>query len=232
MLATLTILLILISLASGPLYLRLLHKKNYLLAVALSGLLALLGSGLATTIFFSTGTFFVAGVTCLLIPVALISLLILRWLGQRTYANALQTNPEFRRGYWLGIIFIPILIAAPFFELSIIRSTCFRLNQGAAQGLIAAVEQYQAQQNAYPETLDALVPEYLVTIPPGKCAPLPDAGFNAPRFEILTCTPENITILIVPIGSGEWIQRYNFENGAWATLSFLDGACSYLEQYE
>ena len=231
MLTILTICLILFSLASGPLYLQLLHKKAYGLTAALPGLLILLGGGLATIIFFSTGTFFAAGVTCLLIPVALMALILMIGL-RRKYTEALQDDHRFQRGYWLGIVLIPALIAAPFFELAGIRSICFGSNQRAAQGLIAAVEQYQNEQGAFPETLDALVPGYLPAIPAGKCAPLPEAGFNAPAFEILTCTPENITILVIPIGSGEWIQRYNFENGLWATLSFLDGACSYLEQYE
>ncbi len=228
MLTFLTLTLVVLGLSAGPLHLSALKNRNRWLSLALFGSLALLGFGLAYYIFFSTGTFFVAAITCLLIPVALIAAIITIWLRSRQW-ETLQNNASLRRMFYLGAVLIPILLAAPFFELIAFRSLCFSLNQRSAQPLIAAVERYHTQEGAYPPSLSYLLPGYLDAIPRGKCTPLNESSFEAPAFDLYVCSPEESTILTVPIGSGEWIQRYNFESGKWATISFLDGACSYLE---
>ncbi len=133
--------------------------------------------------------------------------------------------------YWLGIFLIPIILITPFFDLIILRSACFNLNQRAAQPIIIAMENYHQDLGVYPDDMSGLLPNYLSEIPAGKCTPIPNAHFDIPTFEIEQCSHEDVTILTIPIGSGEWIQRYNPETGKWATISFLDGACSYLDKW-
>jgi hypothetical protein len=197
---------------------------NILLLIVLFAL----GLGLSFYIFFSTGTFFVAGITCLLFPLALIVLLIMLIRRPHLMESA-ENKPSFGRAYWVGTILIPLLIMLPFFELFWIRMACFELNQRSAGPIVAAMEAYKQDQGNYPGELDMLVPSYIDSIPAGRCAPLSSSEMRIPNFDISTCTSEDVTILTVPIGSGEWIQRYNPESGIWSRVSFLDGACSYLK---
>lgn len=106
---------------------------------------------------------------------------------------------------------------------------CFGLNKHAAQPIIAALDEYQTDNEIYPEVLDDLVPEHIASIPTGRCAPFSRSEYDPLNFEIDFCSPNDTPILTIPISSGEWIQRYNLETGLWARISFLDGACSYLE---
>ena len=124
---------------------------------------------------------------------------------------------------------IPLILITPFFDLVIFRSACFSLNKRAAAPLVSALAAYRQDREIYPEEISDLMPDYLEQIPQGRCQPLPGSSLNKPDFQIEKCRHEDATILTIPITSGEWIQRYNPETGRWATLSFLDGACSYLD---
>jgi len=228
MLFPILISLIVLGLAAGPIYGYFLLKDQNPWNILLLVVLFALGLGLSFYIFFSTGTFFVAGVTCLLIPLALIVLLFMLFWRKR-YQERLENDQAFRRGYWIGTILIPLIIVLPFFELFWIRIACFELNQQSAAPIIAAMEAYNQDQGDYPTELDALVPDYLGTIPAGRCAPISRSEMSKPHFDISTCTLGDVIILSVPIGSGERIQRYNLESGIWSRASFLDGACSYLK---
>ena len=228
MLSVLLISLFVLGLASGPIFGYFLLRNQKIGNVALMVILFVLGLGLAFLIFFSTGTFFVSGITCLLIPFALIVLLIfLYW--RKNHKESIESDRVFRRWYWLGAILTPLILTLPFFEIFMIQAACVNLNQRAAAPIIAALESYKNSHGDYPEELDDLMPEFLDTIPAGRCAPISKSEYDKPIFDITICTPEDVTILTVPIGSGEWIQRYNTETGLWARISFLDGACSYLE---
>lgn len=217
-----------LALASGPLYRFLLNKRQYLWNLILLVVLFLLSAGLSFYIFFSTGTFFVAAITCVPMPIALIAALFL-FSWRRKNRELYQTEKPIRRIYWLGMFLIPIFLISPFFDLLIFRSTCFNLNQRAAQPIITAIEKYR-EEIGTPLSIEVLVPEYLSEVPTGKCAPLPGSSIEKPVFKIERCTSEEVSILTIPITSGEWIQRYNIETEKWATLSFLDGACSYLNR--
>ena len=131
--------------------------------------------------------------------------------------------------YWLAVLLIPLIMVTPFFDMILFRSACFSLNQRAAEPILEAMETYHQELGVYPEVITALIPEYLDEIPAGRCKPLPGSSIAEPSFTITKCIHEDITILTIPISSGEWIQRYNPETSKWATLSFLDGACSYLD---
>jgi hypothetical protein len=228
MLFPILISLTVLGLAAGPVYGYFLLKNQKVWNIVLLSALFALGLGLSFYIFFSTGTFFVAGVTCLMIPLALIVLLfMLFW--RRKHMERLRNDQPFRHGYWAGAILIPLILVLPFFELFWIRVACFELNQRSAAPIIAALEAYEHAQGDYPDEIEVLVPDYLASIPAGRCAPFSSSEMTKPNFDISTCTPGDVTILSVPIGSGEWIQRYNLETGIWSRASFLDGACSYLK---
>jgi hypothetical protein len=228
MLFPILISLTILGLAAGPVYGYFLLKNQKAWNTVLLVVLFALGLGLSFYIFFSTGTFFVAGVTCLMIPLALIVLLfMLFW--RRKHLERMESDQAFRRGYWAGTILIPLILALPFFELFWIRVACFELNQRSATPIIAAMETYKNAQGDYPGEIEALVPDYLASTPAGRCAPFSNSEMTKLDFDISTCTPGDVTILSVPIGSGEWIQRYNLKTGLWSRASFLDGACSYLK---
>ncbi len=229
MLTLLTISLIILALASGPVVGNLLKGRNWKWVYALYLILFLLATGQAYYIFFSTGTFFVAAVTCLPLPAALIGVLYLfYWRGKNI--EVYQANKSLRRMYWLGVLLVPLISLTPFFDLILLRSACFNLNQRAAGPILSAMENYHQDFGDYPEVITVLVPEYLDEIPAGRCKPLPGSSIDEPSFTITKCIQEEITILTIPIGSGEWIQRYNPESDKWAMLSFLDGACSFLDR--
>lgn len=228
MFSFLIISLLILGLGAGPIYCAFLFKNQKGWLIGLLGVLIASGQALSIYIFFSTGTFFVAGVTCLLFPIALIAALIMLF-WRKNYQEQLASDRSLRHWYWAGMILIPIILVLPFFELLWIQRACFGLNRHAAQPIISALEEYHAENGNYPETLDELVPEYFASLPPGRCAPFSSSNSEKLKFEINICQPDDIPILTVPIGSGEWIQRYNLGTGDWARISFLDGACSYLE---
>ncbi len=229
MLNVVTILLFGFALVSGPaIGTLLLNRKLGWVFVPLA-LLFLLAAGQAFLIFFSTGTFFVAAVTCLPLPAGFITLLyLLYWRGKNE--EILQSETPVRRMFWLTMILISIILITPFFDLVILRSACFSLNKRAAAPIITAMEEYHQEYGDYPEHISSLSPDYLDSIPQGRCQPLPGSSLTKPTFNIEKCIHEDTTILTIPITSGEWIQRYHPETGQWATLSFLDGACSYLDR--
>lgn len=220
--------LLILILASGPLIATLLNSRAWLWVIVNLVLLFLLASGLAYYIFFSTGTFFVAALTCLPLPLSLIAVLYLLYWRRKNIAE-FQGDRSLKRMYWMAILLIPLIMVTPFFDMIIFRSTCFSLNQRAAEPILEAMETYHQELGVYPEDISALAPKYLNEIPAGRCQPLPGSSITEPSFTITKCIHEDITILTIPIGSGEWIQRYIPESGKWATLSFLDGACSYLD---
>ena len=52
---------------------------------------------------------------------------------------------------------------------------------------------------------------------------------SEPEIKLVTCTPGDVTLLVVPNLAGGWPQRYNLETGKWSQISYLDGVCSFLE---
>jgi len=228
MFSILSISLLILGIAAGPLYCYFLIRNKKVWSVILLILLFALGLGLSVLIFFSTGTFFVAATTCLLFPIALITTLIMVF-WRRKQLDQLASNRSLRRWYLAGVILVPLILILPFFELFGIQMGCFRLNRRAAQPIITALDEYQRDNEKYPEVLDDLVPKYLDLVPHGSCSPHSRPEYEPLEFEIQVCSNEDVPILTIPIGTGEWIQRYNLETGDWARISFLDGACSYLK---
>jgi NADH:ubiquinone oxidoreductase subunit 6 (subunit J) len=216
-------------LAAGPLYGYHLKTRKGVRNIILVIVLLLLTLGQSAYIFFSTGTFFVAGLSCIPLPVAPIAMILLL-IWRLKNKDLLQQEKKIHILYWVGFFLIPAILISPFFNLLLLRSACFSLNQRAAQPIITTMENYYKDFGVYPEELAELQPDYLAEIPAGKCTPFRGAQFEIPKFKITNCSFENVNILTIPIASGEWIQRYNPETGNWATLSFLDGECSYLDR--
>lgn len=228
MLIFLMIAIFTLGLLAAPLLGYLLSQRRFGLIVGMLVLLLVSGGGLASYIFFSTGTFFISGITCLLFPLALIALLIaLFW--RRKNGDLLSSDIQVKRWYWVGVVLIPIILVLPFFEIFGITAACFGRNARTAEPIIAAMEAYHQDHGIYPEEINALSPQYLGEIPAGHCAPIGASTFEVPVYDISTCTYDGeTTVLSIPIGSGEWIQRYNMDTGLWSRVSFLDGACSNL----
>ena len=74
----------------------------------------------------------------------------------------------------------------------------------------------------------ASAPEGAFTIPAmpaPACAWLSGREGNA--FDIASCGT-GPTLIVSPSVDGGGIERFNLETGNWSSISFLDGACSFL----
>ena len=70
--------------------------------------------------------------------------------------------------------------------------------------------------------------EYLAEIPTPGCVWLSTQPDWPPvTYEIQTCN-DGTVLLTNESSDGTSIERYNFSTGNWSSVSFLDGACSYL----
>ena len=186
MLNVITIALFGLALVSGPAIGLLLLNKKFSWVFAIFGLLALLAAGQAYVIFFSTGTFFVAAVTCLPLPAGFLTLLyLLYWRAKNE--EVLQSEQPVRRMFWLTAVLIPMILITPFFDLVLFRSACFSLNKRAAAPIVSALSTYRQDVGAYPEHISDLSPGYLEQIPQGRCQPLPGSSLTKPAFQIEKC---------------------------------------------
>ena len=137
--------------------------------------------------------------------------------------------------YLIGATLILSLPLVPVVGGGMIRSRCDKLNRDEGATIVVALEAYKEARGAYPQALEQLVPEYTPALPTLHCFDKYERynqlGFlrSEPEMELVTCTPEDVTLLVVPDLAGGWPQRYNLETGKWSQISFLDGVCSYLE---
>ena len=137
--------------------------------------------------------------------------------------------------YLIGTTLILLLPLVPVIGGGMIRSRCDKLNRNEGDTIVVALEAYKATHGQYPQTLDQLVPEYMPALPTLHCFDTYERynqlGYlrSEAEMELVTCTREDVTLLVVPDLAGGWPQRYNLETGKWSQISFLDGVCSHLE---
>lgn len=126
--------------------------------------------------------------------------------------------------YSVGSLVLIFMQISPVLGHTFIGGFCDRKTRQAGEPIILAVNEYVKVQGHYPETLDALIPDYLTEIPVGACF----VTFHpAAHFEIEPC--EAGPILVTTTFDFSKDMRYFFKTGEWSSISFLDGACSFLE---
>lgn len=166
-------------------------------------------------------------VTLLTFPADLLALVILIIGGIIVFIRLRKTKSQRGRYlayYLVGSVLILSLPLVPVIGGGMIRGRCDKLNRDVGDTIVVALEAYKETHGEYPQTLDQLVPEYLPAVPTLHCFDKYER-----EIELVTCTPENVTLLVVPDLAGGWPQRYNLETGEWSQISFLDGVCSFLE---
>lgn len=162
--------------------------------------------------------------TILLVPISLIVWILLGYSFRRKYGDDVSR----RRLYFFGGLIIILSQLFPFVGSYAIDSACFSITQRNAEPLIDAVEAYYQKNGSYPLEIDSLQPKYLSEVPLPGCNWLStQEDWYQVRFEIYTCDA-GMVLLTNESSDGTSIERYNFATSNWSSISFLDGACSYL----
>lgn len=160
---------------------------------------------------------------CFAIPAAGLGLIeFLRHVrGLRTFSVSQRWH------YGLALVSVLLFSLSPVVGRNVIGGACDAINRNSAAPIITAMETYHQQHNAYPETLENLD---LNPLPKPDCAPQTGGQYSASRlsYALQTCRPGGETLLTIYSVAGDWIQRYNFSTENWSSISFLDGACSFL----
>jgi hypothetical protein len=218
----------------------LLFWKRYLgLIPVLLLILIILGAAAAVYLLYGGG-FFGVGVSCLTIPVAASSLIVL--IGARaTFFRLSKEDKSRRRSYLMGIFLIPLVLIAPLLEEFFITYTCDALNRRSGNTIVRALEAYKQDHKTYPRDLDTLVPTYISEIPSARCfTPYQWFGdsdayqrfhfssslWTDGEFKLHKCSSEKVTLLIVPSVLFDFVHRYNLTTGNWSRTSLLDGTCT------
>ncbi len=214
-----------------PLFILLLWKRSRRAAVAFLALVFVEGILAAFCTVYTFSGAFGPGMVLFCSPflAAPISLLVLL-LAYRPFSRAWagdEAAPR-RRFYLVGGMFILLWQLTPILGHYGIRSACYARNRDIGADLIAGVENYYQEQGRYPESLDDLVPAYVPARPTPGCAWLSGSGpWDRQGFELTRCSSD-VLLLTVESVDGASIERYNFATGNWSSISFLDGACSFL----
>ena len=179
--------------------------------------------------------FFGGAFSCLTIPIAASSLIVLIFAGVR-FLRPFKEDKSRRRLYLIGIFLIPFLLFAPLLGELLIIGTCDALNRQRGNTIVRALETYKQDHEAYPEDLEALVPTYIPALPSARCftpyhwfhgSDFIDLATKA-QFSLYKCPREEVTLLVIPSVEFDFFQRYNLTTGHWSKISFLDGKCSFL----
>ncbi|GEM_PF-1889794 len=214
-----------------PLFILLLWKRSVRAAAAFLVLVFLEGVIAAFYTVYTFGGAFGLGIMLfcspfLSVPLSLLVLLLAYRPFSRAWTGG-EAAPR-RRFYLFGGLFILVWQLAPVVGYYGIGSACYAQNRRIGADLIAAVETYRQEQGRYPDSLEAIVPAYAPAIPAPGCAWLSGAGpWDRQGFELARCSSD-VLLLTVESVDGSFIERYNFATGNWSSISFLDGACSFL----
>lgn len=158
---------------------------------------------------YSFGGGFGAGsvVSMLTFPADCLALVALIIGGIIVLARLKKTEPQWGRYlvyYLVGAILILALPLVPVIGGGMIRNRCDKLNRNEGDTIVVALKAYKEAQGEYPQTLDQLVPEYMTALPALHCFDKyekygqPNPLRSGQEIELVTCTPENVTLLVIP----------------------------------
>lgn len=171
---------------------------------------------------------------CTAIPAAIIVLvemvrLLKSWRGW---------NRTQKQHFGLAALSTLAFISSPNLGTLVIGGACDAWNRSTAAPIISAVDTFSQQHDAYPESIDLLIPTNLDAQPTPHCfepydwlkteAPSPLLAPQRHPYKLILCDTGE-TLLTIDRVSTASIQRYNFATGNWSAISFLDGPCSLLQ---
>jgi len=221
-------LLPLVSFLSMPLFILILWLNGkraaniFLLIMALESVLAALYSVHTFGGAFGPGMM----IFCLSFVVFLISLILFIFIHSRFYQSFIE-DEERKKNYIRGGLLILLMQFSPVIGYFVIRVSCSIQTHRNAQPIIQDINTYYQESGKYPDTLQDvnILDEEIFPLP--GCSWLEwDTGYPN-KYEIVQCSSGE-TLLTAESIDGSSILRYNFYNGAWSSVSFLDGACSTL----
>jgi len=158
--------------------------------------------------------------------VFLVSLILFIFIHSRFYRQFIEDEKR-KKLYIRGGLLILLLQFSPVIGYFVIRISCSIQTHINAQPIIQAITAYLEDTGEYPDSLQSLPNPDGNNIPTPGCAWLErDAGYPN-KFEIVQCRTGE-TLLAADSIDGSSILRYNFDSSVWSSVSFLDGACSYL----
>ena len=156
---------------------------------------------------------------CLTIPLSLI-FLVMGW--PRASRATSRRNPQ-RGMYLMGGMTIIIMQATPIFGNIAIAGYCDGQTMQAGNQIVAELQEYKRHQGHYPSSLKILTLGNHAS--PRQCLSL--LGRKA-DFQLVKCNDSAILLTTDSLNGAE-LLRYNLQTGNWSGVSFLDGACNYLQ---
>ncbi|MDY7077854.1 MAG: hypothetical protein SXV54_13130 [Chloroflexota bacterium] len=202
-------------------------RRSVKLAMMFLALLFVETAGVALATVYTFGGAFGPGILlCIVSPAAAALALICLLLMRRAFFRQFPEDQVRRWFYVGGGLTIVIFQLAPIFGQFAVNGICFSMHQREAEPIIEAVEAYRQRHGSYPATLDELVPEYLEIVPVPPCSWL--SSFED-DWEMMECR-SGAVLLTTQSVDGVRIERYSFKGEDWSAISFLDGACSFLDE--
>ena len=154
--------------------------------------------------------------------------MLLLFIFFRRFMRTFEGDRLRRKVYMIGGLTAVALQVVVFAGHYGVRSACFSQTRRRAVPVIDAVETYRRAHGGYLQTLDNLVPSYLQSLPSPACEWLRGETSIPAEFALERCRPD-ATLLIADSVDAQFIRRYDLGTGDWSTISFLDGACSFLK---
>lgn len=215
------LLFVILHLALLPLFIFILSKFSTKAALAFLGFVVIESVAVAFYTVLNFGGAFGLGIvfffaSCLGIPLSLLFFA----FGKKKFTNTPQA-----RLYLVGALLIIAAQFAPIFGVYGLGRFCDGRTRQTGRPLIVALQKYQQEQGHYPAQPADLVPVYLPALPTARC--LMAFGPQA-EFKLTDCGTEGV-LLTSRSFDGSQILRYNFSTNRWSRISFLDGACSFLQ---
>jgi hypothetical protein len=160
------------------------------------------------------------------------------------YTNGNTSQDDIPNGrWWIRLLIVLLIICmslAPFGGLQVIPSVCNKLHAQIAEPIISALHAYEADNGVYPRHFEALVPEYLKTIPKPVCLYLnpafvllqgnSDEHHDIRHYHLEWCATweDNVAVgeypmIILQEVTVGYLFRYNLHTSEWSSVSYFDG---------
>ena len=157
--------------------------------------------------------------SALIVPVIFIAVIL---IGTRLFP---QLNGARRAVYSLGGLLILLAQTSPILGNFGIGGYCDAKVKEYGNEIVQAVQGYQKEHGAYPDKIADLVPGYLSSVPTYSC--LGGLGLHKEPFvadyEIKQC--QGKPSLATHSADGSRDIWYDFDRGAWLSMSFFDSGC-------
>lgn len=157
--------------------------------------------------------------SALIVPVIFVAGII---MGMRLFPQLDSTR---RAAYSIGGILILLAQTSPILGNYGIGGYCDGKAKDYGNEIVGAIRQYQKDTGAYPTEIEDLVPGYLPAAPTYACLSSLGLQYDAltAKYEIKQC--QGKPSLATQSADGSRDVWYDFERGAWLSMSFFDSGC-------